>query len=303
MLENNENNFSGGFAPSQNSGEIIYTNDSLNPPLLSQDNERLIDPGIVQVLLQEFKAESTNVKDILQSEAIDVREKDNFDVIKFTIKVKAVYDYNWEVYRKPSEIKNNFADIRNELSRNFMQPSGKEAEIFKTVAVMSENSIKTQIVEIEDYYKSFFQNIKIYNTLAFKEFFNISKGSFNQYNKGSKPFEGYCKKKANPRLLRNLLSFVCCLLERIFFTQYNIRWIVVKDDCICYSDKSNLDIKNNVYAFDESLTLDKEGEIIIIKNRGRGIRDLILKFQNPFETQIWYREIKKRLDAKKNALH
>ena len=300
MLEKDENNYSEGFIPSQNSGEIIHTNTTDNPnPFESKESEEQIDQDKVQVLLQEFKAETTTVTDILQNDAKDFREKDKFDVIKFTIKVKAVYNYSWEVYRKPSEIKKNFAEIHSELSKNFMEPTGKEAQIFNSVAAMLDDTIKIQIRDIEDYYKSFFQNTKIYNTLAFKEFFNISKGSFNQYNSGSKPFEGYCYKKADPQCLRTAFSIACKCIEYFAFSQYNLRWIVVKDDCIYYSDKSNSDTGKNVYFFDEGLILEKGRDTITIKNISRG---LILKFKTAFETQLWYREIKRRVDTMKNIL-
>ena len=156
------------------------------------DQEQMI------VLLQELKADYTTVSAILAGDAFNFREKDKFDI---TIKIKAVYDYTWEVYQKPADIKKNFADIHSELSKNFMEPSGKEANIFSTMAGMPEDAFQIYMNEIVEYYKAFFQNPKIYNTLALKEFFKISVGSFNQYNSGSKPFEGYVYKKAYPQCL------------------------------------------------------------------------------------------------------
>ena len=277
---------------SQNSGEIINT---VNPfsSFESKDSiEEQVDQDKVLVDLQEFKAEYTNVTSILTSDLDKLRDKDKFDIIKFTIKVKAVYNYQWEVYRKPSEVKKNFEEIHKELTRNFMEPSGNKADIFTNVASWPDDSIQTHISEIESYYKTLFIDIKIYNVLAFKEFFNISVGSFNQYNSGSKPFEGYCYKKADPQCLRTAFSYACKCIEYFAFSQYNMRWIVVKDDCIYYMEKSNSEAGRNVYFFDKDLIVKKEGrDIINITNISRS---LILKFKTTFEREIWYKEIMNR---------
>ncbi|MBP3800956.1 MAG: hypothetical protein J6I85_02835 [Clostridia bacterium] len=295
MLEKDDNNYSESLLPSRNSGEIMNTNSNSNILETKDSFEEQVDQDKVQVILQDLKAEYTTVSAILEGDALNFREKDKFDVVKFTIKVKAVYNYTWEVYRKPADIKKSFADIHSELSKNFMEPSGKEADIFSTMAGMLEDGIQLHINEIVDYYKNFFQNLRIYNTLAFKEFFNISVGSFNQYNSGSKPFEGYVYKKADPQCLRTVFSYACKCIEYFAFSQYNNRWIVVKDDCIYYMDKSNSEAGKNVYFFDRDLTVKKEGrDIINITNISRS---LILKFKTAFEREIWYREIMKRAEA------
>ena len=279
---------------SQNSGEIINTVNPFNSFESKDSSEEQVDQDKVLVALQEFKAEYTNVTSILTSDLDKLRDKDKFDIIKFTIKVKAVYNYQWEVYRKPIEVKKNFEEIHKELSRNFMEPSGKKADIFTNVASWPDDSIQMHISEIESYYKSLFNDIKIYNVLAFKEFFNISVGSFNQYNSGSKPFEGYCYKKADPQCLRTAFSYACKCIEYFAFSQYNMRWIVVKDDCIYYMEKSNSEAGRNVYFFDKDLIVKKEGrDIINITNISRSI---ILKFKTTFEREIWYKEIMSRAD-------
>ena len=299
MLENDDDKME-GLLRSENSGEIINTNTNINTFDSKDSSEEQVDQDKIIVDLREFKAEYTNVTSILDTGLEDLREKDKFDVIKFTIKVKAVYNYEWEVYRRPSEVKKNFADIHNELSKNFMEPSGNKADIFTTVANWPEDSLQMHIKEIENYYKTLFIDPKIYNTLHLKEFFNISVGSFNQYNSGSKPFEGYIYKKADPQCLRTVFSYACKCIEYFAFSQYNLRWIVVKDDCLYYMDKSNSDSGKNVYFFDKDLDIKTEGrDIINIKNISRTI---ILKFKTTFEREIWYREIKKRSDAMKKIL-
>ena len=280
---------------SQNSGEIINTSSTLNSYDSKDSSEEQIDQEKVQVVLQEFKAEFTKVIDVLTSDLEKLRDKDKFDLVKFSIKVKAVYIYQWEVYRKPIEIKKNFAEIHSELARNYMEPSGNIADIFTNVATWTEDSIPSHIEDIRSYYKTLFNEAKIYNTLSFKEFFNISVGSFNQYNSGSKPFEGYCHKKADPQCLRTAFSYACKCIEYFAFSQYNKRWIVVKDDCIYYMDQSNSEAGKNVYFFDKDLIVKKEErDLINIKNVSRS---LILKFKTVFEREIWYREIMKRAEA------
>ena len=173
MLENDDDKME-GLLRSENSGEIINTNTNINTFDSKDSSEEQVDQDKIIVDLREFKAEYTNVTSILDTGLEDLREKDKFDVIKFTIKVKAVYNYEWEVYRRPSEVKKNFADIHNELSKNFMGPSGNKADIFTTVANWPEDSLQIHINEIENYYKILFVDPKIYNTLHFKEFFNIT---------------------------------------------------------------------------------------------------------------------------------
>jgi hypothetical protein len=294
MLEKNDRQEE--LISTQNSGDIININEPIIRAFESKDStEEQVDQDKVQVELQELKAEYSSVTNILTSNIDQLRDKDKFDIVIFNIKVKAVFRYQWQVYRKTSEIKKNFSDIHSELSKNFMEPSGTKADIFREVANWTDDSIQLNISKIEEYYKYFFSDAQIYATLAFKEFFNISVGSFNQYNSGSKPFEGYCYKKADPQCLRTAFSIACKCIEYFAFSQYNLRWIVVKDDCIYYMDKSNSETGKNVYFFDNDLIVNKEGrDIINIKNISRS---LILKFKTTFEREIWYKEIMKRAEA------
>ena len=266
----------------------------------SSDIDDNIDQEKVQVLLQDLKAEYTSTSSVLSSASLTLNARDHFDIVKFSIKVKAVYNYSWEVYRKPAEIKKNFADISSELAKNHIMISGNKSDIFTTVAGWTDDSIQIHIGEVENYYKTLFQDNQVYNTLAFKEFFNISVGSFNQYNSGSKPFEGYCYKKADPQCLRTAFSIVCKCIEYFAFAQYNWRWIVVKDDCIYYMDKSNSENGKNVYFFDRDLKVTKEGRDII--NVTNVSRSLILKFKTVFERELWYSEIMKRAETMKKIL-
>jgi len=295
MLEKEENDTE--YIRPQNSGEIILPNIAINT-IESKDSEEQIDQDKVIAELQELKVESTNVAEVLGPENIgNFRDKDKYNLIKFNIKVKAVYLYEWEVYKKLSEIKKNLEEIYNVLSKNFMEPTGDKRDIFTDSAKWTDETISSDLLleKIKNYYTILFGDPNVNTLLVFKEFFNISVGSFNQYNSGSKPFEGYCYKKADPQCLRTAFSIACKCIEYFAFSQYNLRWIVVKDDCIYYMDKSNSDTGKNVYFFDKDLLLEKEGrDIIKITNLSRS---LILKFKTAFEREIWYKEINRRVET------
>ena len=108
MLEKDDNNYSESLLSSRNSGEIINTNSNSYPLETKDSFDEQIDQEKMIVSLEELKADYTTVSAILAGDALNFREKDKFDIVKFTIKVKAVYDYTWEVYQKPADIKKNF---------------------------------------------------------------------------------------------------------------------------------------------------------------------------------------------------
>ena len=251
------------------------------------ENEKYDNPKI-----KEFKVEYTNVTNIITKYQELFKGKDKYNIIKFTIKLKVVYLYEWEVYHKPNEIKKHFQNIYKELSSNFMEIKKDIAAIFANVSTWADDSIHMHIKEIENYYKILFEDINVYNTLVFKEFFNISPGSFNQYNYGSKPFEGYnsyCFFKP-----KNILAF--SYLKKDF----NLKWIVIKDDCIYYKDKINSKVGKNVLFFDMDLVIKKEErDIINISNKNGNI---LLKFKTLFERELWFDEIMKRVEPMLNKL-
>ena len=250
--------------------------------------KEIFDVPIIEVL----KAEYTNVANIMAKDLEQFKNKDIYDIIKFTIKLKVENLYEWEVYHKPSEIKDHFKKIHKELTNNFMEITKDKAEIFQNVSTWADDSIKTHIKEIESYYKTLFTDSKIYNTLVFKEFFNIGMGSFNQYNNGSKPFEGYnsyCFFKP-----KNLLVFSYVKKD------FNIKWIVIKDDCIYYMDKSNSKKGKNVFFFNKDVVIKKEEKDKINITNKNGI--ILLKFNTLFERELWHNEIMKRIESMENIL-
>ena len=121
--------------------------------------------------------------------------------------------------------------------------------------------------------------------------------SFNQNNSGSKPFEGFVYKKADPSCLRQTFSLACYCIEYFAFAQYNLRWVVLTDDHIYYMKNSKEEKGKHLYFFDSNTFVDKQEEKQIkITNSPRS---LILTFKTVFERNLWYYEIKKRTDEYK----
>ena len=284
------------------SDNLIKTSSETNPDLENKSSLEIeeVDQDKIQIKDIDIKAEYTNVSSILAEDKDILRDKDQFDVIKFTIKLEAVHKYTWDVYHKPSDIKKNLENISSELEKNHIIPKSNIADMILQVGTWTNDGIQIHVSEIGNYYLTLFKDNQIYNTLALKEFFNISSTSFNQYNEGVKPFEGLVYKKADPQCLRKAFSVACLCIEYFAFAQYNLRWIVVKDDCIYYMERSDSENGRNVYFFDIETQVAKEGtDTINITNVSRS---LILKFKTLFERNIWFNEIKKRSDKMKDIL-
>ena len=274
----------------------------------ASEQDELESPDIEEVEQDKIEiknitinAEYTNASSILAGGNAILREQDNIDIVKFTIKLEAVHKYEWEVFHKPADIKKNLEDISTELEKNNIIPVCNLADMINKLGVWNNDGIQIHMNDIISFYNTLLNDKRILKTLALKEFFNISSTSFNQYNEGLKPFEGYCYKKADPQCLRKAFSIACFCIEYFAFSQYNLRWIVVKDDCIYYMDKSTSESGKNVYFFDFNTNIETEGnDIINIKNSSS--RNLILKFKTIFERNLWFQEIKKRSDLMKEIL-
>ena len=278
---------------SNNEGRIESTQESFN------DNIEQIDQEKVQMDLIDLKAECTNVKSVLKLK--NLKQSNNYNLVKFSIKVKAVYDYQWEIYRTPNKIKENFSQINSELSEKNIPLSNEIKNIFNTVDEIQEPQIGECLNNIENYYKIFFRDTNIKNCLILKEFFNISSGSFNQYNNGIKPFEGYCYIKSHQSCFEKLFSCcICNCVEKLALSGYNKKWIVVKEDCIYYMDNSNSQNGKNVYFFDNKLEINKISDLILkLKNINRFIN---IKFETFFELEMLFNEIKKYSEKMKENL-
>ena len=89
------------------SDNLIKTSSETNPDLENKSSLEIeeVDQDKIQIKDIDIKAEYTNVSSILAEDKDILRDKDQFDVIKFTIKLEAVHKYTWDVYHKPSDKK------------------------------------------------------------------------------------------------------------------------------------------------------------------------------------------------------
>ena len=276
----------------------ISDQDNSDYQSISSGDKEEVDQDKIQIKVIDIKAEYTNVSSILVQKT-DLEEKDLFEVIKFTITLEAVHKYIWNVYRKPSEVRKNFENIISELEKKNINPRSNIRDMLLQISTWTDDGIQIHISDIANYYLTLFKDNQIYNTISFKEFFNISTASFSQYNEGIKPFEGYAYKKADPHCLRKAFSIVCYCIEYFAFAQYNLRWVVVKDDQIFYMDNSTSENGKTIYFFDAGTKVNINRTEITITNNSRS---LILKFKTVFEANIWYNDIKTKIDKMEKIL-
>ena len=149
--------------------------------------EMQVEQDKVYMTLLNLNFSLTKAADVLRT--TDIKDSDNYDLVKFQIRVRAVYLYKWVILHRPIDIKNNFKAILEELKKKYIQIDKETEEIFSNIQSLQVEFIEEKLKKIEDYYRQLFKNDKIKNTLALKEFFGIGLGSFNQYNNGNKPFE------------------------------------------------------------------------------------------------------------------
>ena len=256
--------------------------------------EMQVEQDKVNMTLLNLNFSLTKAADVLRT--TDIKDSDNYDLVKIQIRVRAVYLYKWVILHRPIDIKNNFKAILEELKKKSIQIDEETEEIFSNIQSLQVEFIEEKLKKIEDYYRQLFKNDKIKNTLALKEFFGIGLGSFNQYNNGNKPFEGYAQKREEPYCLKNILSKIGPCLECLVY-KYQKKWIIVKDDSIYYSDKSDSAKGNNVYFFTDSMKITRsKKKILIISGAGP---DLILKFSSFYERELWCNEITLRMERLK----
>ena len=249
----------------------------------------------------EIKLKSTKISQILKNFIQTSSNKDE-DLLQFDITLETNEKFNWTVYHKANEIRENMKSIQTEISIENIKINAKIQQIINNLKNSSIDSIlmdKEKMKEIEKGYSDLLLDFKD-SSFYLMEFFNISLGSFSHYNGGKKPFEGYIEKKSDPRIYRKLLGIVCPCIENFIFTKYNKRWFVLKDDMIYYSNSSQDSTGKNVYWFDSGVKLIREGKKnLSIKNVSR---TLTLQFNSFFEREIWFEEINSRIEKFINSI-
>ena len=270
-------------------------NNSINTNL-NKDIE--IKPEIINYIKKDFlitslTSEITTKNKILETDEDDYNEKIFIINIIGNINFLSI---SWDIYVSPQQIKDLFIQMEQDLlnkDENLINPI--MSLYFTQVKNYSIDLIYDNIDIILKYIQYLFNDTEARNLPIFKEFLKISAISFYN-NNGIKPFEGYAYKKADPRYLRYVMKLLFSKIEHAFFKQRNRRWIVLKDDMICYMNDPNKMIGKNVYWFDENI------EIYKIKEKKLKIENLSinlnLKFESKFERDLWYKAINERIEKK-----
>ena len=264
---------------------------------LESNDEIQIEQNKVKMNLLNLDISLTNAADVLRT--LNISDTDNYQLIKFQIRVRAVYIYKWEVLHLPTDIKKFFKQMSEEINKKGIQLDDDIKEIFTETDELDTEFISEKIKKLEEYFKILLSNEKMKNLLTLKEFFSIGLGSFNQYNNGNKPFEGYVLKRNEPYCFKNLITKLGGCMESLAY-KYEKKWLIVKDDSIYYSDKSDSEKGNEVYFFTDSMkVLPSKKKLLIISGAGP---ELVLKFNSYFERELWLNEISFRMEKLKKII-
>ena len=275
--------------------ERIYSK-KLNNPNLTMNQAK------IKYIKKDFLITSITPEITTRNKILEVEEND-FDEKIFILKISGNINFSnisWNIYISPTQIKNLFEEMEKDLMETDKESINPiMSEYFKVVKNYSIDSIYGNIDKIINFIQYFYNDTKARDLPIFKEALKISDISFSN-NNGIKPFEGYAYKKAEPRYLRYVIKTLFSPIEHAIFKQRNKRWIVLKDDMICYLNDPNNMIGKNVYWFDET------SEIYKIKQRKLEIDNLSislnLKFETKFERDLWYKEINERIEIKRNEI-
>ena len=231
---------------------------------------------------------------------LGIKEKEyNEKIFILTIKGSISFsDISWKIYKTPKQIQELFNEIKKEISKKEIILEEVQ-RYFKLVKSYSIAKIISNINNITSYIIYMYNQTKLRESDVLKEALRISAISFSN-NDGVKPFEGYGFKKAEPRALRQVMKVILSPLEYLIFKQWNKRWLVLKDDMICYLNSPNTMIGKNAYWFDENTDVSTaEDNTLEIKNLSI---NLVLKFDTKFERDLWYIEIDKRIEKKRDEI-
>ena len=264
-----------------------------NINLLSCKTEKLPK----DLIISSIKPELTTMKAILGKKEYEPDEKIFILNISGNINFSSI---SWNIYKTPKQLKELFNKMEEELSKNDEYIINTiMSRYFKLMKSYSIDSIPENIDKIVHYLIYFYNETKARNCCTLKEAFQISAISFYN-NNGIKPFEGYAYKKAEPRFFRTFIRFFCPPLEGALFKDRNRRWIVLKDDMICYMNDPNKMIGKNAYWFDENFEINPVDDTTLeMKNL---TIQLNLRFESKFERDLWYLEINKRIEKKTNEI-
>jgi hypothetical protein len=229
-----------------------------------------------EFVITSVKASQARINDIFE----ESKDYDD-DIFVFQITGRtgsSTSDYTWTIYKKEKEIRELFEQIKKELSKKEIEDEYITIHC-KMIKNYSSAELYDNITNIGKFLMNFYNNENGKKLEILNEALRISATSFSS-SIGTKPFEGYALKKAEPRALRSVLKYALYPVEFLLFKGFNKRWIVLKDDMICYLNSPTTQTVKNVYWFDEDIEISaKEDKILEIKNLSR---ILSLKFETQF---------------------
>ena len=252
--------------------------------------------GKNDILLSSIDIELATVNEILES---DVEYTDDIYILEITGKTYINTNVSWKVYKNAKQIKEMFEQVRKEISKRDFVDDNIILKCKLVKLYYSKEQIYRNKEKVADYLIYIYNSTNPNQPESLKLALKISRTSFSG-NNGLKPFEGFAYKKAEPRIMRSILKYLCFPIEYFCFNDWNRRWIVLKKDLISYLNSPNTLIGKNVYWFDEDFEIrPTKDKILTIKNLSR---TLVLRFDTKFERDLWKKEIESRVEIKKNEL-
>ena len=238
------------------------------------------------ILITSIIPKISTIDEILQK-SVDY----NDDMFIFEIKGQtSLSTCSWKIYKNNNQIKELFDEILKDLSKREFIDKNLVIKC-KMVYKYTNNEIIKNINKISDLLMNIFNNTIPEQPQVLLEALKISKASFLD-NSEIKPFEGYALKEDD-----ELTTF-----KKIFkvFFGWEKRWLILKNDNICYLKSPNDLVGENVFWFDQNIEISSERkQIIKITNLSKC---LYLKFSSPFERDLWKKEIECKIEQKKEDM-
>ena len=276
-------------------------NENISPKPSNNANRRLSIRKTPTEVHSEFFITSVIANSSTTNEIIGKKEnKSNDDIFIFEITGKTkLYSFTWKIYKTHKQIRELFNQTKKELAKKNLLDE-EISTICKTVHDYTNIEIFKNLEQICKYIIYLYNKTGAKQCDSFKQELRISATSFIYENNGIKPFEGFAYKKAEPRCLRTIFKIFCFPFESCIFKSWNKRWIILKDDMICYLNNPNTIVGKNVYWFDENINITPKDDLSLeIRNLSRS---LILKFNSSFERNLWEKEINERINKISNEI-
>ena len=276
-------------------------NENISPKPSNNANRRLSIRKTPTEVHSEFFITSVIANSSTTNEIIGKKEnKSNDDIFIFEITGKTkLYSFTWKIYKTHKQIRELFNQTKKELAKKNLLDE-EISTICKTVHDFTNIEIFKNLEQICKYIIYLYNKTGAKQCDSFKQELRISATSFIYENNGIKPFEGFAYKKAEPRCLRTIFKIFCFPFESCIFKSWNKRWIILKDDMICYLNNPNTIVGKNVYWFDENINITPKDDLSLeIRNLSRS---LILKFNTSFERNLWEKEINERINKISNEI-